>query len=157
MVKKDMGFKMVYKILLPTDGSEASKRAGEYAISESELSGAKIIVLHVIDMDYLKSLPQSDLQEKLEEEMREEGKKAVDKFKERLEKEKCQGNCKNINLRTMIKKGKPEDVILKTAEEEGVDQIIMGKSGKHGLERFIMGSTTEKVIKKAKIPVNIIS
>ncbi|HHT18001.1 MAG: universal stress protein [Euryarchaeota archaeon] len=148
---------MVYKILLPTDGSEASKRAGEYAISESELSGAEIIVLHVIDMDYLKSLPQSDLQEKLEEEMREEGKKAVAKFKERLEKEKCQGSCKNINLRTMIRKGKPEDVILKTAEEEGVDQIIMGKSGKHGLERFIMGSTTERVVRKAKIPVNIIS
>lgn len=88
MVNKDRGLKMVYKILLPTDGSEASKRAGEYAISESELSGAEIIVLHVIDMDYLKSLPQSDLQEKLEEEMREEGKKAVAKFKERLEKEK---------------------------------------------------------------------
>lgn len=57
----------------------------------------------------------------------------------------------------MIRKGKPEDVILKTAEEEGVDQIIMGKSGKHGLERFIMGSTTERVVRKAKIPVNIIS
>ncbi len=37
MVNKDRGLKMVYKILLPTDGSEASKRAGEYAISESEL------------------------------------------------------------------------------------------------------------------------
>ena len=49
----------------------------------------------------------------------------------------------------MIKKGKPEDVILQTVEEEGIDQIIMGKSGKHGLERFLMGSTTERVIRKA--------
>lgn len=148
---------MVYKILLPTDGSEASERAGEYAISEASLGSADIIVLNVIDMDYLNSLPQSDLREKLDEELREEGKKAVEKFEKKIEEEKCEGSCKNIKLITMIKKGKPEDVILQTVEEEGIDQIIMGKSGKHGLERFLMGSTTERVIRKAKVPVNIIS
>ncbi len=61
---------MVYKILLPTDGSEASERAGEYAISEASLSGSDIIILNVIDMDYLNSLPQRDLREKLDEELR---------------------------------------------------------------------------------------
>jgi nucleotide-binding universal stress UspA family protein len=149
--------KMVYKILLPTDGSEASERAGEYAISEANLSGANIIVLNVIDMDYLNSIPQSDLREKLDEELREDGKRAVEKFKTKIEEEKCSGNCKNIKLIPLIKKGKPEDVILETAKEENVDQIIMGKSGKHGLERFLMGSTTERVVRDAKIPVNIIS
>ncbi len=148
---------MVYKILLPTDGSEASERAGEYAISEASLSGADIIVLNVIDMDYLNSIPQSDLREKLDEELREEGKRAVEKFKNKIEEEECAGNCKNIKFVPMIKKGKPEDVILETAKEEKVDQIIMGKSGKHGLERFLMGSTTERVVREAKIPVNIIS
>jgi nucleotide-binding universal stress UspA family protein len=108
-------------------------------------------------MDYLNSLPQSDLREKLDEELREEGKKAVEKFKEKIEEEKCAGNCKNIKLITMIKKGKPEDVILETAKEENVDQIIMGKSGKHGLERFLMGSTTERVVREARVPVNVIS
>lgn len=148
---------MVYKILLPTDGSEASERAGEYAISEADLGGSDIIVLNVIDMDYLNSLPQRDLREKLDEELREEGRIAVEKFEKKLEEEKCAGSCKNINLITMIKKGKPEEVILKTAEEENVDQIIMGKSGKHGLERFLLGSTTERVVRKAKVPVNVIS
>lgn len=148
---------MAYKILLPTDGSEASERAGEYAISEASLSGADIIVLNVIDMDYLNSLPQRDLREKLDEELREEGKRAVEKFEKKIEEEQCAGNCKNINLITMIKKGKPEEVILQTAKEENVDQIIMGKSGKHGLERFFLGSTTERVVRKAKVPVNIIS
>jgi nucleotide-binding universal stress UspA family protein len=148
---------MVYKILLPTDGSEASERAGEYAISEASLSGSDIIVLNVINMDYLNSIPQSDLREKLDEELREEGKKAVEKFNNKIEDEKCSGNCKNVKLIPMIKKGKPEDVILETAKEENVDQIIMGKSGKHGLERFLMGSTTERVVREAKIPVNIIS
>ena len=148
---------MSKKILLPTDGSEASERAGEYAISTAKLNSADIIVLNVIDTDYLNSLPQQDLREKIDKQLREEGKEAVEKFEKKIEDEQCAGNCKNINLITMIKKGKPEEVILKTADEEGVDEIIMGKSGKHGIEKFIVGSTTERVVRRAKDPVNVIS
>jgi nucleotide-binding universal stress UspA family protein len=141
---------------LATDGSEASERAGEYAISIANFMGADIVVLNVIDMDYLNSLPQLDLREKLDEELREEGKEAVEKFEKNLEEEKCAGSCKNVTLITMIKKGKPEEIILQTAEEEKVDEILMGKSGNHGLERFLLGSTTERVVRKAKVPVTVI-
>ncbi len=148
---------MYKKILLPIDSSEQSEKAGEYAISSADLNGAKIIVLHVIDMSYLNSLPQQDLREKLDKQLRKEGKEAIEKFKRLIEDEKCAGNCKNIKLLTLIKKGKPEDVILKTADELGVDHIVMGKSGKHNLEKFIIGSTTERVVRGAKVPVNVIS
>lgn len=148
---------MYKKILLPIDNSEASEKAGEYAIHTADLGSADIIVLHVIDTDYLKSLPQRDLREKMDEQLREEGKEAVEKFEKKIEDEQCAGNCENIHFITLIKEGKPEDVILKTADEEGADQIIIGKSGKHGLEKFIVGSTTERVVRGAKIPVNVIS
>lgn len=148
---------MSKKILLATDGSEASQRAGEYAISIANSNDTDIIVLNVIDTDYLNSLPQRDLREKIDEQLREEGKEALKKFEHKIEDEKCAGNCKDINLITMIKKGKPEDVILKTADEEDVDEIIMGKSGKHGLEKFIAGSTTERVVRRAKVSVSVIS
>ncbi len=36
-------------------------------------------------------------------------------------------------------------------------QVIIGKSGKHGLERFLLGKTTDRVVKGAKVPVNVIS
>jgi nucleotide-binding universal stress UspA family protein len=103
----------------------------------------------------LNSLPQQDLREKLDKQFRKEGKNAVEKFKRVIEDEKCAGNCKNIKLLTLIKKGKPEDVILKTAEL-CVDHIVRGKSGKHNLEKFIIGSTTERVVRGAKVPVNVI-
>ena len=148
---------MYKKILLATDNSEQAEKAGEYAISMTKMGGADIIVLYVIDTYYLNALPQQDLREKLDEQFREEGKEAVEKFEKKIEQEQCEGNCKNINLITMIKPGKPADVILKTAEKEGVDQIIMGKSGKHGIEKFILGDTAEKVVKESKIPVNVIS
>lgn len=144
------------KILLPTDGSENAHRAGEYAISEADL-GADIIVLYVIDIDYLNALPQQDLRRKLEEGLKDEGKKEIENFKQKLEDTQCEGHCKNVNLITMIKEGKPADVILKTIDEEGIDQVIMGKSGKHGIEKLILGSTTDRVVRGAKVPVNVIS
>jgi len=147
---------MYEKILLPTDNSKPSQRAGEYAIRNANVNGAEIIVLHVIDTNYLNSLPQQDLHNQLEKQLHDEGKKAVEKFTKRIEDEQCAGNCKNIKLKTLIKEGKPDDIILKTAEELGVDHIIMGKSGKHGLEKFIVGSTTERVLRGAKIPISVI-
>lgn len=144
------------KILLPIDNSEPSQRAGEYAISEADLDGADIIVLHVIDTHYLNSLPQRDLREKLDKEFRMEGKEAVEKFEKKIEDEKCAGNCKNVKLITMIKEGKPEEVILEIAKDEGVDQIIMGKSSKEGLERVVVGSTAEKVVRGTEVPICII-
>lgn len=145
------------KILLPIDNSEQSEKAGEYAISSADSNGATIIVLHVIDTSYLDSLPQQDLRDKLDKQLRKEGKKAIDKFKRAIEDEKCAGNCKNVKILTLIKKGKPEDVILETADELGADHIVMGKSGKHNLEKFIIGSTTERVVRGAKVPVNVIA
>ncbi len=147
---------MVQKILVPTDGSKQAEVAGEYAISTAGI-GDEIIVLYVIDTNYLNALPQQDLRNQLEENMRDEGKIAAEKFKKKIEDAKCEGHCKNVDLITKIKIGNPADVILKTINEESIDQVIMGKSGKHGIEKFFIGSTTDKVVRGAKVPVNVIS
>lgn len=148
---------MIKRILLPTDGSDAAERAGEDAIAMADVDGQDIIVLYVIDTSYLNALPQRDLREQLSDELRKEGEEAVEKFKKRLEESQCEGYCKNINLITMIKEGKPADVILKTADEEDVNLIIMGKSGKNGLEKLILGNTTERVVRGAKVPVHVVA
>lgn len=144
------------KILLPINSSGSAERAGEYVISTAGLDGADIIVLNVIDTYYLNSLPQNDLREKLDKEFRTEGEESVEKYENKIEEEQCAGNCRNIKLITMIKEGNPEDVILKTAEEEKVDEIIMGKSGKDKIERFFVGSTTERVVRGSKVIVSVV-
>ena len=145
------------RILLSTDGSKNAERAGEYAISLADLSGADIIVLNVIDTYYLNAITQPDVRESVDEELRTSVKKAIERFEEKIEENKCNGTCQNVNFKILIKEGKPVDVILKTIDEEGIDQVIIGKSGKHGLERFLLGNTTERVLKEAKVPVNVIS
>ncbi len=147
---------MTQKILVPTDGSHQAEAAGESAISMAGI-GDEIIVLYVIDTDYLDALPQYDLREQLEQNLREEGERAVEKFKQKIEDAKCEGHCKDVTLVPIIKEGKPADIILKTIEEEGVDQVVMGKSGKHGIEKFFIGSVTDKVVRGANVPVNVIS
>ena len=147
---------MYEKILLATDNSKQAEKAGKYVISMTKMSGADIIVLYVIDT-YDFDIPQKDLKEQLEKQLREEGKEAIEKFEKQLEEEQCAGSCKNVNLINVIKVGKPADVIIETAEEEGVNQIIIGKSGKNALEKFLLGSTAEKVVRGSKIPVNVIS
>lgn len=148
---------MFNKILVPMDGSEPAERAGEHAISLADVSGGEIIVLYVIDTSYLNSLPQHDLRKKLRDELREEGKEIVDKFKKSLEDTQCDGHCKNVTLISMIKEGKPANVILKTIDEENVDLVTIGKSGKHGLERLILGNTTNRVVNGSKVPVHVVS
>ena len=148
---------MPKKILLPTDGSKNAERAGEYAISLADISGADIIVLNVIDTYYLDSIPQPDVRESVDEELRSSVKQSIERFEEKIEENKCNGKCKNVNFKILIKEGKPADVILKTIDNEGIDQVVIGKSGKHGLERLLLGRTTDRVVKEAKVPVNVIS
>jgi nucleotide-binding universal stress UspA family protein len=148
---------MFKRILIPTDGSKAAERAGEDAIAMADVSGGDIIVLYVIDTSYLNALPQQDLRNQLDKELRKEGKEALEKFKKSLEESQCEGHCKNVNLIHMIKEGKPADIILKTIDEEDVDLVTIGKSGKHGLERLILGNTTERVVSGSKVPVHVVS
>jgi nucleotide-binding universal stress UspA family protein len=105
----------------------------------------------------LNAVIQPDVRNDLDKELRSDGKKAVETFKKQLEESKCNGSCKNIEFKVLVKEGKPADTILKTIEEEGIDQIVMGKSGKQGLERFLLGRTTDQVVNEAKVPVNVIS
>ena len=148
---------MYKRILVPTDGSENARKAGEYAISLAELTGADILILNVIDTDYLDTILQTDVKESVDEELREDVKKTVERFEEKIRENKCNGKCKNVNFQILIKEGKPSDIILKTTDEQNIDQIIIGKSGKNGLEKFLLGKTTEKVVKQSKVPVNVIS
>ncbi|MGB9978064.1 universal stress protein [Methanobacterium sp.] len=88
---------MYRKILLPTDGSESAKRAGEQAISLADVTGADIIVLSVIDVNYLQPSYLPSFREDLEKELRNEGKRAIGRFKKDLEDSQSKECVKTLN------------------------------------------------------------
>jgi nucleotide-binding universal stress UspA family protein len=99
--------------LLPTDGSLNAERAGALAIELANLSNSDIIVLYVVETNLIESPRLVNYRTTLFDELREEGKKVLDDFRERLEESQCKGVCKNANLISMVKEGRPYDVILK--------------------------------------------
>ena len=147
---------MYQRILLPTDGSLNARQAGKHAIWIADKSNAEILVLNVIDVNYLQPSYLPSFKEDLDKSLREEGEKALQDFKKDLEESQCQGLCKNIKFTTIIKEGKPYLEILKTIDEEYIDLVVMGASGIHGIDQLILGKVTERVLREAKSPVLVV-
>lgn len=81
--------------------------------------------------------------------MRHEGDEAM-RYIEELAK------TEGVDVRKWIIEGQPAKEILKLAEEEWVDLIVMGTLGRSGIEKFILGSVADKVIRGSRIPVLVV-
>ncbi|MDZ4172198.1 MAG: universal stress protein [Methanobacteriaceae archaeon] len=137
---------MYEKILLPTDGSVCSEKAAKHALSSAQSYDSRIIVLNVLEIE-----PTSGI---IMDTILKEGKTSLNRTSNVFKNiEKEDNSKKEIEKIFLMKEGTAANEILKTAKKENVDLIIIGASGKHALERFLLGSVTQKVVKDAKCPV----
>jgi len=67
--------------------------------------------------------------------------------------DKALRECGFFNVRTVVREGIPSEEILKAADAEGVELIVLGYDRRKGLDRIIAGSVSEEVRRKAKAPV----
>ncbi|WP_461463338.1 universal stress protein [Methanobrevibacter sp.] len=142
---------MYKKILLPTDGSKYSQNAEKHAIFLAEKTGAEILALSVIENNFSIGLPDDtvdEINQLLKKETKENLGKVND-LKDQLD--------DNVKITSLIKEGSPAAVLLDVAEEENVDLIVIGSSGKSGFDRFLMGSVAAKVVKSAKCSVLVVN
>ena len=144
---------MYQKILLPTDGSKFAEKAAKHAIWIASRSGAEIIVLNVIETSSLVGLPAEDLIVKIKEMLKEEGRRSLERISEMITQSEDESKIKDLKITLTTEEGSPADSILKTIENENIDLVVMGTSGKHGLDRFLLGSVTEKVVRSSTCPV----
>ncbi|BDH79101.1 MAG TPA: universal stress protein [Methanothermobacter sp.] len=142
---------MYKKILLATDGSKCSNIAAEHAIKIAEQNNAELIVLAVTETYSVEKLPVEDLTRKVIQLFKEESEKALEDVKDMIEEK---GYPIKFTLKNV--EGKAADSILQVAEDEDVDLIVVGVSGKHALERFVLGSVSEKVVRNARVPVLVV-
>lgn len=155
-------------ILVPHDGSEMSDKALTHAIYLSNMSGAEIVILHILEhishIDSTAVLATSkegggaeakDIKNSKKEdyEIRVEG-----EVKQMIE-EKIRF-CKQAGVKNQvsykIQTGKPVDEIVKMSEDVNVDLIVIASSRKPSLTTRLLGSTSRKVIDSIKKPVLII-
>lgn len=138
------------RILAPTDFSEYSDHALRFAAEMAGQFGAKLFLLHVVSNEALESIakahvppyPVDSVYEDLTQEIREQYvKHAPPEIRKSLETE------------ILVLPGVPFLEIIRVARTKGVDLIVMATHGRTGLSHALMGSVTEKVVRKASCPV----
>ncbi len=136
----------VEKILIPSDGSELAEVAITPAVDIAKSKNAELIALYVIpDIMYYGVIPTLDRSETEEEYEEQHAREVLRKIRETAEKE-------GVSVRKVVRRGRPPDEIIKVAEEEQVDLIVMGTKGRSGTRRII-GSVADAVIREAHCPV----
>jgi Universal stress protein UspA and related nucleotide-binding proteins len=136
------------KIMIATDGSKQVEKAIKAGIALAKLTGSRLYAIYVISSSGY-SPRDFGWQESLKELLEAEAKKAVSSVED-------MGKISGIEVESVILEGHPADEILKFAEQEGMDFIVMGTLGRTGLERFLLGSIAEKVVRHSKIPVMVV-
>ncbi|MFB6178126.1 MAG: universal stress protein [Halorientalis sp.] len=139
---------MYDKILIPTDGSESARQAIREGTELAALTDAEIHGLYVVDTRDYNTLPEPKWVT-LEDELEAEGETAVDLVQ-------SEANAAGLDAVTAVTRGVPHESILEYAADNDVDLIVMSTHGRTGFDRFLVGSVTENVIRRATIPVHVV-
>jgi len=147
--------KLLNRVLVPVDFSDISEAVVNTAKFLGEKFHPKFYLLHVISPLIYVSTPESmvvdviDAQiiEEIEEAKRKSAENLLNNYKEQL---------KEFEVDTILDIGNPADIILEKEEELNVDLTILGGHQKGLVERILLGSTSEAVVKHSKKPVLVI-
>ncbi|MFA9517303.1 universal stress protein [Halopenitus sp. H-Gu1] len=126
-------------ILVAIDGSESARHARAYAVSLANTFDATVHGLYVIESRFGNSGAIRDLLER--------------ESKSVLQEAKANAAQAGLDLVPATREGKPEREIVKYADKQGIDLIVLGTHGRTGLDRFVMGSVATSVVRNADQPV----
>jgi nucleotide-binding universal stress UspA family protein len=140
---------MYDSILLPTDGSDGATEALDHALSAAEAYEAGLHIVSVVDRRVVLAA-DTDEKSEVRSELSEEAGGAVDELAPRAA-------DANVSITTATPEGVPYREILTYADEESIDLLVIGTQGRTGREkRLNLGSTTERIVKKADRPVLVV-
>jgi len=133
-------------LLVPTDGSEHAERAAEHALSVARLFDATVHLVNVVDVQDAGGLfSAGGVDEEFIERLEDEARETISEVENLAD--------PDDDVRTAVVRGKPSEGILDYAEENDADLVFMGTHGRTGLNRYVTGSVTERVVRLADVPV----
>ena len=133
-------------VLVPTDGSDCATAAVDHALSIASVCDATLHALNVIDESVIVGSPGGVLPANYLDSLEQMGEEATDALAERAREQ-------GVDVETAVERGRPGDGIRAYAGDHDVDLVVMGTHGRSGMERFLLGSTTEQVIRTGTCPV----
>lgn len=134
------------RVLLPTDGSTDAERAADHAIALGEAFDAAIHVISVVDVNTVAAQSELANPNVITGDLREQCEQATKRVAERVHEAGLEGH-------TAVLEGTPSNAILEYTADHDCDLVTMATHGRTGLERVLIGSTTERTIRRASVPV----
>lgn len=140
----------VARILVPTDFSPNSLKALACAKEIARKFGSEVVVVHVVEPPVypvtldVGAVGAPDLSAE------------IDRYVEEQLARLVQEHARDVKLRPVRRRGAPFEQILAAAAAEKADLILIATHGYTGLKHVLLGSTAEKVIRKAACPVLVV-
>ena len=136
------------RILIPTDLSDYSLAAIDYAASFGVLYNARLYLLFVADL-----VPPAMTLHGLDLDEESYRRRAETDARETLRTFIADRLPRDVPITPIIRTGVPADEIRRFADEERVDLVVMATHGRTGLHHMVMGSVAEKVVRLSRVPV----
>jgi nucleotide-binding universal stress UspA family protein len=142
---------MFAKILYPTDFSNVSKKALAYLKRLKDAGAKEIVILHVIDERKIEAIVLYGRGNSCVfiDNMEQEARREVTAIEKEL-------RDNGFEVKARIETGIPLREILRVEEQEKVSLIVIGSHGKTNIKEMLIGSVSEKVVRRAKGPVLLI-
>jgi nucleotide-binding universal stress UspA family protein len=137
-----------YRLILnPTDGSEVSELATHHAIYLAKLTGAELLILHVVETTF--AWYTGTLYQQVVDQLRGFGNNVIERAMELA-------GQQGVGARSMIVDGHSGTAIVRIAEREETDIVVMGALGRTMVEEALVGSISRYVVRHAPCPVLVV-
>jgi nucleotide-binding universal stress UspA family protein len=131
-------------VLVPTDFSPDSDGALAWARALVAKTGGKLVLLHAYDLPQLALNGSALAAASVEKALADGARQRIGELRESL---------RGVDVETVVSAARPDPAITDTAERVHADAIVMGTRGRTGLVHVVLGSTAERVIRRAHVPV----
>ncbi|EMA50687.1 universal stress protein [Halococcus salifodinae] len=135
---------MYDRILVPTDGSPGADRVVDHAAELAVIHDAELHAIYVVNTAGYAGLPADTAIEGLGSMLNEQGEAALDR---------AAGWVDDVPFERVLADGAPSSEIVEYAESEECDLIVMGTHGRGGINRLLLGSVAERVVRTSSVPV----
>lgn len=139
-------YNMYQRILVPTDGSAGVERAIAHAADLAVEHGGELHAVYVVNTASFASLPMETSWEGVSDMLRRDGEEAVDRVREIAE-------GRGVPVVGELVEGSPSREIVRYATDHDCDLVVMGTHGRGGLDRLLLGSVAERVVRSSPVPV----
>ena len=134
-------------IVVATDGSDSVRRAVSVAVDVAARFDAEVHAVYVVDAGEVESSPDT-VREDLRDALDDQGRDALDRVSDA-----ARDRDGDLDVTIEVREGRPASEIDAYARSVDADLVAMGTRGRHGENRFLIGSVAERVVRTCPVPV----